>query len=66
MQQHKHNVYDPGHTHDFKDSFASRDGLFGNQGTGIFSNAIQPHDRTEENGGTNRQVSQLFKTHEFK
>ena len=63
MQQHKHNVYDPGHTHDFKDSFASRDG---NQGTGIFSNAIQPHDRTADHGRTNRQVSQLFKTHERK
>ena len=57
IQQHKHNVYDPGHTHDFKDSFASRYGFFGNQGTWIFSNAIQPHPRTTENGRTNLQVS---------
>lgn len=61
MQQHKHNVNDPGHTHFYGDFYADYDTLLGNQGSGVFANAIVDHGRNTAKGATNLQVSELFK-----
>ena len=66
MQQHKHNVNDPGHFHGYGDKYADWDTLLGNQGSGVFANAIVDHGRQTAKSTTNLQVNQLFKTYERK
>ena len=57
MQDHKHGISDPGHTHPYKDYHVKLDGDLDKSGNGVYYHNLQDYDRTTSSHTTGVTVT---------